>query len=399
VRAFSIDTINGKKYKFSIDNLNALIYNQDSLPYLSDTLMTSFLVDTFTVAGYVGLNDTLFSAPVYTDLSGAINGKGEIVFTVYAIDQVTTRKFKLSVNIHQQNPDSLVWKQINGIPQGLANANMGNDLKAMALDNEICIFDYSNMQSIKAYSILTNDPTHYTWSESTVNGLPTTAHMENIVEYNAKLYVATNEGDVYTSSNGTTWSKNPNLSGNISTLIASSSTSLMGISIKNGDPVFCYTDAEAITWTLGESVPASFPTKRLSYTSQTTPTGVEKVSLVGMPLTNSTELVPWFTFIGDGWAELNTDNLYCPAIENASLLYCDNNFYIFGSGMNSVYTSFSGLTWEEVTSNFLLHKNMTGIQNYAMAIDNNQFIWIVTSQNGANQVWRGRVNKLGFARQ
>jgi len=399
VRAFSIDTINGKKYKFSIDNLNSLIYNQDSLPYLSDTLMSNFLVDTFTVAGYVAHNDSLFSAPVYTDLRGAINGKGEIVFKVYAIDQVTTRNFKLNVNIHKQDPDSLVWKQMGGIPQQLQRANMGSKVKAVTTGDALYIYDYSNLQNIKVYSTFTYDPTNYIWNEQSVRGLTTNAKMSDIVSFNEKLYVATEEGDVYYTSDGASWQKDESLSGNIGALIASSSVSLMGISEGNEGKSFCYTDIDASAWTLGEKVPESFPTENISYSAQTTSTGVEKVTLVGMPLSNDTELVPWFTFLGDGWAELNTESMYCPVIENASLMYCDNYFYIFGSGLDVVYTSISGLVWKKVTSKFMLPKEMSGQQNYAMAIDADQFIWIVISENGANQVWRGRINKLGFARQ
>lgn len=399
VRAFSIDTIAGKKYRFSIDNLNSIIFNPDSLPYLSDTLMSHFLVDTFNVAGFLLHEDTLFVAPTYTDLTGAINGKGEMVFTVLAVDQATTRKFKLNVNIHQQDPDSLVWKQINNVPQGLANARMGNKVKAHALGNALHIYNYSDTKEIKVYSTLTDNPSNYSWDETNVIGLPATAQMNNMAEFNGKLYVATAEGDVYGSADGINWDKDEALSGNISTLLAGSSESLMGIGYQDGEKVFCYTDTDATFWTFGERVPETFPTENISYTWHTTPTGVQKVTLVGMPLTSNTELVPWFTFIGDGWAELNTDDMYCPPIENASIVYCTDNLYIFGSGLDKVYTSLSGLTWQEVSSKFLLPEEISGQPNYGMAMDADNFIWIIVSRDGANQIWRGRVNKLGFAHQ
>ena len=39
IHAFGIDTIHGKHYKFTIDQLNRLIYNRDSLPVGSDTII------------------------------------------------------------------------------------------------------------------------------------------------------------------------------------------------------------------------------------------------------------------------------------------------------------------------------------------------------------------------
>lgn len=42
VHAFGLDTIHGKHYKFTIDQLNREIYNMDSLPVGSDTIMTAY---------------------------------------------------------------------------------------------------------------------------------------------------------------------------------------------------------------------------------------------------------------------------------------------------------------------------------------------------------------------
>ena len=57
IHAFGIDTIHGKHYKFTIDQLNRLIYNRDSLPVGSDTIIDRILIDTMTVTGirHVGL--------------------------------------------------------------------------------------------------------------------------------------------------------------------------------------------------------------------------------------------------------------------------------------------------------------------------------------------------------
>ena len=63
IHAFGIDTIHGKHYKFTIDQLNRLIYNRDSLPVGSDTIIDRILIDTMTVTGWItsgSPTDTVF---------------------------------------------------------------------------------------------------------------------------------------------------------------------------------------------------------------------------------------------------------------------------------------------------------------------------------------------------
>lgn len=48
IHAFAIDTIHGKDYTFTIDQLNRLIYNRDSLPMDADTIIDSILIKKWT---------------------------------------------------------------------------------------------------------------------------------------------------------------------------------------------------------------------------------------------------------------------------------------------------------------------------------------------------------------
>ena len=57
VHAFGIDTVYGKHYKFTIDQLRRKIYNQDSLPIGADTIIDRILIDTFTVSGWITSRD------------------------------------------------------------------------------------------------------------------------------------------------------------------------------------------------------------------------------------------------------------------------------------------------------------------------------------------------------
>ena len=53
VQAFELDNILGVNYAFTIDQLSGRIYNQDSLPVGSDTIIDRILIKTLSTAGYV----------------------------------------------------------------------------------------------------------------------------------------------------------------------------------------------------------------------------------------------------------------------------------------------------------------------------------------------------------
>lgn len=50
---------------------------------------------------------------------------------------------------------------------------------------------------------------------------------------------------------------------------------------------------------------------------------------------------------------------------------------------------------------FLLPKDVELRGNYSLAVDNDNFIWLVIGQSSGtpNEVWRGRLNRLGFKQQ
>ncbi|BDW74530.1 hypothetical protein BFINE_03250 [Bacteroides finegoldii DSM 17565] len=58
IHAFELDTIYGISYKFTIDQQNGLIYNQDSLPVHADTIIDKILIKTLTTAsGVITMKD------------------------------------------------------------------------------------------------------------------------------------------------------------------------------------------------------------------------------------------------------------------------------------------------------------------------------------------------------
>ena len=78
-------------------------------------------------------------------------------------------------------------------------------------------------------------------------------------------------------------------------------------------------------------------------------------------------------------------------------------FNLSSISITNFYTSIdNGITWEKITELAMFPEEFTQLYekakgNYSWAIDQNHFLWIMWSETG--EVWRGRINKLGFDRK
>lgn len=307
IHAFGIDTIHGKHYKFTIDQLNRLIYNRDSLPVGSDTIIDRILIDTMTVTGWItsgSPTDTVFVMSDSVDLRPAMNNDAGMLFKAHAADGVTVREYKLKVNVHLQDPDSLVWTDMQKRGNVFSNTiNLGQQ-KAVILGDELFVYT-SNTTAYKTSTA----PDKYNWSKVNVSNLPSDVKLTSAVEYNNALYMVTKSKRVFSSTNGGAWTEVTTLGDNVIVLINGFSDRLSGIVEINGKQYFniCKdgknweTENTADNLTL-EEVPAGFPTENISTTQTNTGNGVEKVVLAGMPLANEQETIPWFSLDGKGWA-------------------------------------------------------------------------------------------------
>lgn len=415
IHAFAIDTIHGKDYTFTIDQLNRLIYNRDSLPMDADTIIDSILIKKMDVTGWISSGsptDTLFNISNVVDLTPAMNNDAGMLFKAHAADGVTAREYKLKVNVHLQDPDSLVWTDMQKRGNIFSSTINPGQQKAVVLGDELFVYT-SNTTAYKTSTA----PDKYNWSEVYVSNLPSDVKLTSAVEYNNTLYMVTKSKRVFSSTNGAAWTEVTTLGDNVIVLINGFSDRLSGIVEINGKQYFniCKDgknwEAEntADNLTL-EEVPAGFPTENISTTQTSTGNGVEKVVLAGMPLANEKETIPWFSLDGKGWASLaNTVyDTYCPGMVNPAIMYYGDMFYCFGGELDAIYNSITGIAWSKTETKFLLPQEFKGKGAYSIIVeptkdktvapaDKRDFIWVIFGGNGTkNEVWRGRLNRLGF---
>ena len=393
VTAFGIDTIYGKYYKFSIDQLNHVIFNADSLPVGADTLLDKIAIDTFSASGYItsGLLDSIVIVGNKADLTPAINKPG-LSFKIISNDGSRSQEYSLQINVHKEDPEAASWTQLAGLPAEFLAAR-STDQKVLVKDDELVALLRGDLL-LKADI---SDAASYSWQAYTMQGLPSDALLNSALCYDGWLYMMSQSGDVFNSEDGVAWQKNETLSGGVMALLAAFADKLTAIKEVEGENRFCLTTASSEEWVTGELVPEGFPTGGVSSDVYVSSTGVERAILVGTPQAEDDRIVPWMTIDGDDWGAMTTNTSYfCPPLDHPFVMYYNKFFYVLGNELDGMYESMGGLVWGQSVGKFQLPEGVSGHQQYAMTVDDSNYIWLLVIGDGDEdtQLWRGRLNKL-----
>lgn len=404
IHEFSIDTILGVTYKFTIDQLKGEIYNQDSLPVGSDTIIDRVLIKKLSIA-WVATYKNSAGEDTILNIADSMDLRKPIKIKVWAPDSKQTKEYSIEVRVHKQHPDSLAWYESK---EKLSSNAFNGQQKAVLLNDQLLVF--TSNTTLHKTSIV-NGLDLSGWGSVVVTGLPSQPNA--VLNFKNILYASTADGNLYYSDNeGTNWKKTPgSLSNNMVTLVAALSDELVGIRSvkeinKNGIEEnvlrFCTTPITNSEWTLGDTVPKKFPLYNISSTKYNNSANIENVLVMGNianPTKNDTTTVAWASIGGQTWADLTTDSKkHCPALDHPTIFRYNNAFYAFGKDFQTFYTSLTGITWSPVTKRFLFPAALRGKStDYSMVVTTDNYIWLLTDQ--PNNTWRGRLNKYGFKRQ
>lgn len=439
IRAFGLDTIGyGINYKFTIDQISGLIYNEDSLPVHADTIIDRILIKTLTTAsGIVTMKskndeDSIINIADSIDLTKYINAPTEgeyLKLTVWAPDMLTKKTYNVSIRVHHLDPDSLNWgnrKDEKAMPfkSDFSQGNITGKQKAVILNENILVYSIAG-NSLIAYRSPISDGK--TWNSVTMAGLGEVKapNLSSIIVFNNHLYMVTNN-IIYWSEDGANWKVHPllNRSGLMfdvlligiqpdgeNSLMKNAGISAIASADEGSTYRFCMTDEYATQWIEGNELPQDFPTRNISSTIGFSKTGVPFIVSMGTNILRADDneeevtplpIVPWSSYDGLSWIDLSTSSSFCPMLNFPSIISYNDVFYAFGNSFDMFYTSPSGITWKEADKKFYFPEELKkrAGANYSIVVDKNQFIWIFCSKDangsGTDDVWRGRLNKLGF---
>lgn len=420
-----VDTLDCSNYPFTIDQINRIITNKDSLPvgtYI-DKVITSITYD----AGMLAYkpkgsdNDTIWTSTDSIDFTDPVE------FKVYAYSGVEGKPYTITINVHKQEPDTISWKKFD---TQLFNAGNLSEQKAVYANGKVYVFGKNGNGTHIEYSDVANDnPSPW---EPVTDKIPS-----NIDTYSATAcagyiyFLAGTDKQLYkldANSNEIT-SVNTEI---FEMLIGGNDIKSELYAVKEGEKGKKSGIYKENTWTEDANSFTLFPvgkpffsnTTTASYNSDITTT----IALCNNPGTtaNDTAALVFNRISSDNKWEERMQNLPLPNLGNITMIYYDGKLYAFGGGYKEIkpFSQFycstdNGLCWRPVTECMAFPAEVPDTENpnreyinfpdlydthhgnYSCAVtpklengtSRGNFIWIVWKDGS---ICRGRINRLGF---
>jgi hypothetical protein len=397
-------TFSAVDYEMTINQRTNNIENRDSLPYgsqLSRVIATIHFDGSTLAYREKGSNSewTSYNATDSLDLTKPL----ELFLT--SNDNQSSRIYTLKVNVHQQEGDSLFWKQCDN---NVAELTDMTDMKAFVLKDKLFVLG----QKTSGITLAERSSTEAEgeWTETPVTDLPATTDIQTLRQYEDMLYLSTNDGSIFSSADAKGWRQEGSTYSAPLKLVEK--TEKYYYAISEGKIL---RSADASTWeeeTLDTDA-TMLPTTDIRALSTEQANGNNRIILVGQS-ENSDNAVVWNKMWNDSEKEENAqwiyfpithdNNIPCPRLEYLNLLSYDGKCIAFGGAsidnskkaLETMYVSQDyGITWRP-DKEHRMPVELKGIEGcITSTVDENYFIWIITNA----QVWRGRLNRLGFAQQ
>ena len=195
--------------KFTIDQERAVIYNADSLPH--GTMVAALLADVrcastvasrqFIIKNGIKMRDTTIT---YTGATtDSIDFTGDVTLRITSRDGNHTRDYKVNVNVHRENPDTIVWNEDRrrDLPGTGGGAVMATKTVQQE-ENLLCLVHAGTGYVLSECS----DPATGNWVEKSLS-LPFEPQVPSFTATGDALYMLDINNQLYTSSDkGGTWS-------------------------------------------------------------------------------------------------------------------------------------------------------------------------------------------------
>lgn len=405
-----VDTLDCSNYPFTIDQINRIITNKDSLPVGThiDKVITSITYD----AGMLGYtpkgsdNDTIWTSTDSIDFTEPVE------FKVYAYSGVEGKPYTITINVHQQEPDTISWKKFD---TQLFNAGSLSEQKAVYANGKVYVFGKNGNGTHIEYSDVANDnPSPWVPVtdniSSNIDTYSATAWAGNIyflAETNKQLYKLDANSNEITSVGTETFEM----------LIGANEIKSELYAVKGGKSGIYKEN----TWTEDADPFTLCPTGKPFFSNTTTASYNSNItSTVALcynqgTTANDTTALVFNRMSSDNKWETRMQNLPLPNLKNVTMIYYDGKLYAFGGEsvkpevkpFSQFYCSTdNGLCWRPVTECMAFPAEFgtlytTHHGNYSCAVtpklengtSRGNFIWIVWEDGSIS---RGRINRLGF---
>lgn len=190
---------------FSIDLVNAKIFNADSLPYGTDVSNLGVHISTLgsSVAEIIvprpGKSDTTINY-LKSPNSTIDFSNGPVTLHLVALDGVAQRDYSISVNVHKIKPDSLFWNKLslNKLPSIYNNPTVQKTVRYK--NQAVCISGIHPQYTLAKI----DNPSNFMWDMQEIS-FPFTPNVNSLSATEDALYMLDNENNLYTSFDGVNW--------------------------------------------------------------------------------------------------------------------------------------------------------------------------------------------------
>lgn len=400
---------------FTIDQVNGRIFNADSMPYGTKIEKVICSMKFASTVWNCQLIQEAVGDTIYWNSQDSVDFSKPVKIITTAVDQVTTKTYIAQVNVHQMIPDSMTWELYG---EGIAGAVLKNE-KVLVLGNQEEEYYYMYTQpadASKGYQLFRSPVSDAkNWTELPLTGLPAGEIMlSQLTEYEGQVYAATVKGALYRSADGQDWrvvEHTPVIKALLGEVKEGNNrpSAFSAIVAADGDrQVFASMDKEG-SWQTGEAVPDGFPVSgfgNVGYNSMYR----ERLMLVGgKTVQNNLTNGVWATMDGRAWSLLtDTESDYFSPREGAMVAKYDNKLFLLGGieagdkALKDIYfSSDGGVTWDLSDTLTVMPDNFTARGFASIHVDKENFIYLFggkekTDSNELDQVWRGRIHRLGF---
>lgn len=411
------DSVAGlKNVKFTIDQVKGEIFNSDSLPYgteIGKVVCTIEYMNSYAIGGIQVRQEAVSDTLAWWNASDSLDFSKPVKFKVYAFDAVTTKEYDAQVNIHRVVPDSMVWTLY---ADPVWNEPV-REQKVMVYANgtDEAYYMYVRPAAGTGYRLYRSPVTDARqWTELTVTGLPDDKlRLSQMSEYNGNWYVPSTDGALYTSADGLNWQLMENAPAVVYLLGAipegqKQSPVLCGIT-KETDGLRFAAMGEDLKWIDGDVVPDGFPVTGFGASNYSAMYHNYLMVVAGRTGNNVLANTSWGTMNGTGWVLLSdVESEPFNTREGVMLTQYDDRMFLIGGldaagkASKDIYTSTDyGVTWALSDSLVVMPADFTARGFSSVQVDKEQFMLIFGGKtspagNELNQIWRGRINRLGF---
>ena len=400
-------------YKFYIDQINGKIYNPDSLPCGVDAKKLLCSVSNSS-AGLVVIKKEKSDSLDYFSSTDSLDFSVDREVQVVSNSGLSVKKYTVHVNVHKEQADSFAW---HATPI-CAELKTMQAIKTAAVNGKLILLGTDGNTTI----VYTNNGTKWTKCETNLGHNLAADAYKSLVTKDDYVYIS-DGGNIVRTNDGKTWDIMGTAT-DVTRLVAASRYSLYGYAT---DGRLMTSKDNGATWAVAEidDELSLMPYGETTYASVEIE-GYAKTDRVMLFGTRDAATYPndkYLTIWGkideaaensenQPWAYygVSADNNHAaPLLSGISAVAYDGGVYMMGQEEGKApkfYKSLdNGITWREDTATVMLPTNfnenatnaITANGTYALTVDKNKSLWLVNASNG--MTWRGRINRLGWAKE